>query len=183
MAGSQIDRIRQLQTEIMRRSPGADIGLLGNPGASKQAIEAAEARLECRLPPSYRAFLACHDGWPRFFEGATLLGTANLGRRLYADLAEATLEASEAPVVELLPRSWRRPSPARLLPFGADLQAATLFAFNPAERDASGEYEVVAWINEIGLRRPCFESFLELVAELCEAHLTAKTPPAVALTA
>jgi hypothetical protein len=35
---------------------------LGFPGADETALLAAEARLGCRLPPSYRAFLTCTNG-------------------------------------------------------------------------------------------------------------------------
>lgn len=35
---------------------------LGFPGATEAELAAAEARLGCRLPPSYREFLACTNG-------------------------------------------------------------------------------------------------------------------------
>jgi hypothetical protein len=115
-----------------------------------------------------------HDGWPRFFEGASLLGTANLGRRLYDDLVHAAFEAAETPVPDLGPVSLR-PSPRRILiPFGVDLQATTLFAFNPTVALADGEFEVIAWVNEIGIRRESFESFLELMVELCVTERDAR---------
>ena len=75
-----LTRIKETQTEILRLAPYRDVSLVPNPGASQLAIAAVEERIGHRLPPSYREFLALHDGWPRFFEGATLLGTANLGK-------------------------------------------------------------------------------------------------------
>lgn len=167
--------ICQLQTRIMEHAPHRDIGLVGNPGASEQAIEAAEQRIGRSLPPSYREFLRRHDGWPRFFEGATLLGTANLGLRLYEDLARAAWDAAETPVPDLGPElmSARRSSRV-LIPFAVDLQATTLFAFNPAITEGD-EYEVIAWINELGVRRESFASFLELVLDLCSSELEAHT--------
>lgn len=163
-----LEQIRQTQTEILRLAPHRDVYLVPNPGASDIAIEAAEERIGQRLPPSYRDFLRFCDGWPRFFEGASLLGTANLGKRLYEDFARAIFDAAETPVPDLGPPS--RKTPRVIVPFGADVQATTLFAFNPGV-SYGDEWEVIAWINEIGVRRESFPDFLELVLELCEAEL------------
>lgn len=162
--------IRQVQNDIMRAAPHRDIGLEPNPPASLLAIAAAEARIGRRLPNSYREFLLEQDGFPRFFEGATLLGTANLGRRLYEDLMHAAFEAAETPVPDVGPVSMRPPARRVLIPFGVDLQATTLFAFNPTVVRADGEFEVIAWVNEIGVRRDSFEDFLELILELYQAE-------------
>lgn len=161
-----LGRIRELQTELMRSAPWHDAGLVPNPGASPLAIETAEARIGRPLPPSYRAFLRQHDGWPRFFDGATLLGSATLGLRVYEDAARSTFEAANTPVTLSPPLRAR---PQRLVTFGADLALTTLFAFDPSAVDAHGEYEVVVWIGEIGMRRESFPSFLELIHELCES--------------
>ncbi|HEY8943647.1 MAG TPA: hypothetical protein VIM73_05265, partial [Polyangiaceae bacterium] len=56
-------------------------------------------------------------------------------------------------------------------PFGVDLQSTTLFAFDTAVRRADGEYEVIAWINELGIRRDDFPTFLESLLELAEYEL------------
>ncbi|HEX3773799.1 MAG TPA: SMI1/KNR4 family protein [Polyangiaceae bacterium] len=175
---SLLTRIKETQTEILRVAPFRDIALVPNPGASKRAIAAVEARIGHRLPPSYREFLALHDGWPRFFEGATLLGSANLGKRMYEDLARAVFEAAQTPVPHLAPPSRATQQP--IVPFGIDLQGTTLFAFNPAVTRADGECEVIAWVNEIGVRRDSFSDFLEFVLEMCEAELDGYRAPAAA---
>ena len=164
-----LTRIKDVQTEILRVAPYRDISLVPNPGASQLAIAAVEERISHPLPPSYRQFLAEHDGWPRFFEGATLLGTANLGKRMYEDMARAVFEAAETPVPHLAPPS--RVERAPIVPFGIDLQGTTLFAFNPNVTRSDGECEVVAWVNEIGVRRDTFSEFLEFIAEMCESEL------------
>jgi hypothetical protein len=170
-----LTRIKDLQTEILRVAPYRDISLVPNPGASTVAIAAVEERISQRLPPSYREFLALHDGWPRFFEGATLLGTANLGKRMYEDMARAAFEAAETPLPQLaLPSRVQRPP---VVPFGIDLQGTTLFAFNPSVTRADGECEVVAWVNELGVRRESFSGFLEFVAEMCESELEGYRAP------
>lgn len=166
---SLLRRTKELQTEILRLAPYRDIGLVPNPGASASAIAAVEERIAHPLPPSYREFLALHDGWPRFFEGATLLGTANLGKRMYEDMARAVFEAAETPVPHLAPPS--RIERAPIVPFGIDLQGTTLFAFNPNVIRADGECEVVAWVNEVGVRSESFAGFLEFVVEMCESEL------------
>ncbi|MEO7033725.1 MAG: SMI1/KNR4 family protein [Polyangiaceae bacterium] len=170
-----LTRIKDLQTEILRAAPYRDISLVPNPGASAVAIAAVEKRISHALPPSYREFLALHDGWPRFFEGATLLGTANLGKRMYEDMARAAFEAAETPVPWLAPPSKSARTP--VVPFGIDLQGTTLFAFNPSVIRADGECEVVAWVNEIGVRRDSFSNFLEFVIEMCESELETYSTP------
>ena len=161
--------IQRVQRRISRITPYRDFGLKPNAGASEAEIIAAEKRLGRSLPPSYREFLMLHDGWPRFYDGATLLGTQSLGERNHVDAARATFEAAETPVPDYGPPS--RTKPRVLIPFGIDLAATTLFVFNPAYVDSRGEMEVIAWINEIGLRRSSFRDFLDTVCELCQAEL------------
>jgi hypothetical protein len=169
-----VNRIQEAQREIQRNAPYRDFGLRPEPGASRFAITAAERRIGRPLPPTYREFLRAHNGWARFFDGATLLGTASLGRRSYEEIARQAFEAAETPVPDVGPPSRSRPR--ILIPFGADLQATTLFVFNPAAPTGSGEYEVIAWVNEIGVRRESFPAFLELILELCEAELGSCRP-------
>ena len=168
---SVLSRIRTVHAEILRLAPFRDMGLVPNPGASLRKIKKAEERLGRPLPPSYRSFLSRHDGWPRFFEGATLLGTDALGKPSYEELARAVFDAAETPVPHLGPPSRSRS--ISIIPFGIDAQATTLFAFNTDVMTPDGEYEVIAWINEIGVRRDHFPSFLELLVELSEAELDA----------
>lgn len=174
-------KIRETHTEISWLQPFRDLGLIPNPAASEVALERAEQRLKHKLPPSYRAFLSLHDGWPRFFDGASLLGTANLGHRKYEDLARAAFEAAETPLPELGPP--RRPRARSLIPFGADLEGTTLFAFNPSVRQTDGEYEVIAWVNEIGVRHPSFSAFLDWILELGQQDQADLTAPSLAKTA
>jgi hypothetical protein len=174
-------KIRETHTEISRLSPYRDLGLIPNPAASALAIKRAEKRLRRTLPPSYRAFLQLHDGWPRFFGGASLLGTANLGHRKYEDLARVAFEAAETPVPDLGPP--RRPRARTLIPFGADHDGTTLFAFNPAVAQPDGEYEVIAWVNELGIRQPSFGAFLEFIVDLGEQDIADLMAPARAKSA
>jgi len=172
-----LSEIRAVQTEIMRIAPYRDTGLVPNPGASEFKIEQAEGRIGRRLPPSYREFLSDHNGWPRFFEGASLLSTASLGRRNYEELARAACDAAETPVPDLGPPSQWNETSRHLIPFGIDPQATTLFAFNPTVIRPDGEYEVIAWVNELGLRCDSFEGFLELVLDLCRTDLPLSATP------
>jgi hypothetical protein len=165
-----LTRFRSLQLEILRAWPYRDVSTVPNPRAAEGAIVAAERLLGIPLPPSYRAFLKRHDGWTRFFDGVALFGTATLGNRDYETFARVAFEAAETPTSELTPIGRKRRT---WIPFGADMQATTLFAFNPDVVRADGEYEVVAWINEIGIRRDSFGAFLEALAELYDADLAA----------
>jgi SMI1 / KNR4 family (SUKH-1) len=175
-------KIRELHTEISWLQPFRDLGLIPNPAASEVALTRAEERLGRALPPSYRAFLRLHDGWPRFFDGASLLGSAHIGHRQYEDLARAAFEAAETPVPDLGPPT--RPRARTLIPFGADLEGTTLFAFNPAVTSSDGEYEVIAWVNEIGVRQASFRDFLDWILDLAEQDLVDLTArPALAQSA
>jgi SMI1 / KNR4 family (SUKH-1) len=175
-------KIRELHTQITWLQPFRDFGLIPNPAASEVAIARAEERMGRPLPPSYRDFLRLHDGWSRFFDGASLLGSANLGHRQYEDLARAAFEAAETPVPDLGPPT--RPRARALIPFGADLEGTTLFAFNPAVVSADGEYEVIAWVNELGVRQPSFRAFLDWILDLAEQDLAELTAaPALAESA
>jgi hypothetical protein len=161
----RLEQIRRAQTEIMRTRPYKDFGLVPNPGAAESAIATAEARIGVRLPKSYREFLAVHDGWPRFYEGATLLGTANLGRREYEDVVQAVFRSAETPVPDVGPPSSRRVVRRPLIPFGVDLQGTTMFAFDRNQASANGELAVTAWVSELGLTFPTFDDFLTNVLD------------------
>ena len=161
----RLEQIRRAQTEIMRTRPYKDFGLVPNPGAAEAAIATAEARIGVRLPRSYREFLAVHDGWPRFYEGATLLGTANLGRREYEDVVQAVFRSAETPVPDIGPPSSRRVVRRPLIPFGVDLQGTTMFAFDRNQPGSNGELAVIAWVSELGLTFPSFDDFLTNVLD------------------
>lgn len=147
--------IRSIQMELKRREPRREIGLSGNPSAPESAIVVTELRLGRKLPPSYRDFLAFSDGWTSFFNGASLLGTGDLGR-------PGLLDASHGRLLER----------GRLLPFGADRSGASLFAFDTSMRLGDGELSVVAWVGGLGIDCRCFTSFLATVLQLCRAELS-----------
>jgi hypothetical protein len=174
-----IETIRQLQSDLMRVMPHRDAGLVLNPPARESAIQQAEKRLGTVLPPTYRAFLRRHDGWPRFFDGAALLGSGDLGKKVYAELAQAAFDAAGTPVPEDGPPSRSVTGSARdLIPFGIDADGTTLFAFDPRARRGDGEMPVVAWMQELGLRFDSFPALLRAVVELCEADAAAMTEDA-----
>jgi hypothetical protein len=130
------------------------------------------------LPDSYLAFLCTHDGWPRFFEGASLLGSANLGVRRYDDLIEAVFQRSETPVPDQgPPSSFRRPA-RHLSPFGVDLQGSTMFAFDGRLQDENCDMRVVAWVNELGFTFDNFDDFLEGVLEWVRSEHQSVVQPA-----
>ena len=92
-----LGEFRNTQSALMRAAPYRDTGLVPNPAATADQIVAAEARLGHRLPPSYREFLQLHNGWPRFFEGASMLSASELGTRSYETLARAAIDEGHAP--------------------------------------------------------------------------------------
>ncbi|MBX3184721.1 MAG: SMI1/KNR4 family protein [Polyangiaceae bacterium] len=166
-----LSEVRRLQIELARSRPYRDAGLVGNPSAREADLVAVERRLGLQLPPSYRAFLLTHDGWPRFFAGASLLGTRSLGQASHAELVTTLLGSANPYGARAGVGAGPCPPSRRPLPFGIDPAGTTLFAFDLSRRRADGECEVVAWLNEVGVRRPDFTSFLGLIAELCQAEI------------
>jgi hypothetical protein len=165
-------RIYWVQTELAELDRTRQDGLVPNAPADPDAVTRAERRIGRPLPPSYRAFLLQNDGWFGFFDGATLLGTKDLGKASYADLAQAAFDAAETPIPDGgAPWSKVGGRPGDMIPFGIDPSGSTLFTFDPTTADQDGEMGVVAWIHEIGIRSAGFPEFLEAILELCEADL------------
>jgi len=176
-----LQRIYWVQTELADLDTSREYGLVPNAPADIEAIARAERRVGRSLPPSYRSFLLEQDGWSRFFDGASLLGTKDLGKASYADLAQAAFEAAETPVPEGgAPWSKVGGRPGDMIPFGIDPTGTTLFAFDPTMTGADGEMAVVAWIHEIGIRSETFPEFLKAILELCEADLAMHSAIAIA---
>jgi hypothetical protein len=167
-----IDRIRQVKLELARISSDAGPVVAPPPGAALRTISAAERRIRRRLPPSYRAFLHQHDGWPLFLDGASLFGTRELCKPGNAELARATFAAYETPIPEVGPPSRPEGSPEAMIPFGMDPKGTTIFAFNPAVVRPDGEMEVILWVNELGDRSESFADFLSMVLEMFEVDLS-----------
>jgi SMI1 / KNR4 family (SUKH-1) len=165
-----IARIREVKMELSALDPQMGPAVAPPPGAALRAISAAERRIRRRLPPSYRAFLHEHDGWPLFFQGASLLGTRELSKVGYADLTRAAFAAYETPIPEVGPPSRPEGRSEAMIPFGIDPHATTIFAFNPAVVRPDGEMEVIVWVNELGDRTECFPDFLSTVLEMFEAE-------------
>jgi hypothetical protein len=167
-----IDEIRALRLELARLDPRGGMPVLPPAAATQAGIAAVERQLGRRLPPSYRAFLEVHDGWPQFFHGAGLFGVRHLSRGAYVDVVRTVLAGWEAPLPDGPPS---RPSPcSALIPFGIDPKAETIFAWNPVSERGDGELEVVVWINEIGDRVDSLESLFNLVRDMLEADLSAR---------
>lgn len=152
--------LRATHTELVRLCPYRDHGLVPKPAATADAVRDAELRLGVRLPPDFRDFLLHSNGWTRLFDGADLLGTAELGD-----------ENAEAVAHSLLDRaSPLGPSEGRfLVPFGVDPAGTTLFAFDYTR--GGREPLVIAWVSELGLGAANFTEFLGLLLNLAERDL------------
>ncbi|WP_204018497.1 SMI1/KNR4 family protein [Sphaerimonospora thailandensis] len=136
---------------------------LGFPPASVEDVAAAEARLGCALPPSFREFLLVTDGWRN--AGAfvdQLRDTSEIGwlrdldpkwADIYDDIYEDVDEADEPAVLR------------RALLISMEADAGILF-LDPGDVDESGEwaaYKLFSWSGS-GPRR--HESFYELMYDL-----------------
>jgi SMI1 / KNR4 family (SUKH-1) len=170
-----IARIRTVKLELAAACPELGDAVAPPPGAALRVISAVERRIRRRLPPSYRAFLHEHDGWPLFFQGANLLGTRELSKPSYHDLTRAAFAAYETPIPEVGPPSRPQGRIDAMIPFGMDPKATTIFAFNPAVVRPDGEMEVIVWVNELGDRAESFADFLALVHEMLEVELAEST--------
>jgi hypothetical protein len=166
-----IARIREVKMDLSALDPQMGPAIAPPPGAALRAISAAERRMRRRLPPSFRAFLNEHDGWPLFYQNASLLGTRELSKTIYADLTRDAFTAYETPIPEVGPPSRPEGRVEAMMPFGIDPYGTTIFAFNPAVVRPDGEMEVIVWVNELGDRYECFTDFLSTVLEMLEAEV------------
>lgn len=144
------------------------------PGAVLASVAMAERRIGMALPPSYRAFLAVHDGWPGFFHEASLLGARQLGRGPLLRVARDVLDRCETPLPELTPVAPREARTAPLVPFGVDARAEVILAWDPASMRPDGEMGVVLWANEIGEQMETFPDLVAFVVEVVEAEIAAR---------
>ena len=172
-----IGKIREIKLELARVNPEGGPVVAPPPGAALRTISAVERRIRRRLPPSYRAFLHEHDGWPLFFEGASLFGTRELCKPSYAELTRSVFAAYETPIPEVGPPSRPLGRAEAMIPFGMDPKATTIFAFNPAVVLPDGEMEVILWVNELGDRADGFDGFLSMVLEMLEADVDERRAP------
>lgn len=157
-----LNEIRARKLDLARLDPRAGMPIAPPAGAAERAVSDVARRLGRALPPSYRAFLALHDGWHDLYQGVSLLGARHLARGTYRDLARMVIEEANAV------GSARE---AGLVPFGIDAAAETIFAWDPASARPDGELEVVVWMNEIGERVASFPALLDLVLDMLTADL------------
>ncbi|WP_075736968.1 SMI1/KNR4 family protein [Streptomyces acidiscabies] len=144
-------------------SPELDARWLGFAGASEERISALEERLGCRLPPSYRGFLAVSDGW--LHAGSfvwRLAGVDEVGP--YSDDAglgemyRGELDERSTPEEVLEAGMWER---ALQLETESDLTNVLL---DPGDIDSDGEwacYDYASWRGEGPVRYGSFAEFME----------------------
>ncbi|MFI1001390.1 SMI1/KNR4 family protein [Streptomyces galbus] len=158
---------------------------LGAPGAGETAIAAAEQRLGCRLPPSYRAFLAVSDGW--HVEQAAgiyqLGGTADIDwfgdPYDLAPLYEENLGENPRREEVLLAGMWRR---ALRLETDSDMSYALL---DPGDTGQDGEWALYVhkgWSGEPPDRYPSFRAYMEAMYRAFHADRAARPDFANATT-
>ncbi|MFJ8109906.1 SMI1/KNR4 family protein [Streptomyces sp. NPDC096132] len=117
---------------------------LGFEGAGSARTAAAEERLGCRLPPSYRAFVEVSDGW-RYAGGFVWVLAGTEQARWHEDaagLAQAEREElteDSTPEEVLRAGMWER---SLRLDVESD---ATYVLMDPGDIDESGEWAVYVW--------------------------------------
>jgi hypothetical protein len=166
-----IAKIRDVKAGLAASDPTMGPAIAPPPGAGLRTIAVVERRIRHALPPSYRAFLHLHDGWPLFFHEASLLGTRELSKPGPFHLTRAAFAAYETPIPEIGPPSRPQGHADAMIPFGIDPTATTIFAFNPTVVSADGEMEVILWVNGLGERAPNFAEFLSMALEMLELGL------------
>jgi hypothetical protein len=166
-----IAKIRDVKAELASLDPAMGPAIAPPPGAGLRTIAVVERRIRHPLPPSYRAFLHLHDGWPLFFHEASLLGTRDLSKPGPFHLTRAAFAAYETPIPEIGPPSRPQGEAQSMIPFGIDPTATTIFAFNPAVTSPDGEMEVILWVNGLGERAQNFSEFLAMSLEMLELGL------------
>lgn len=154
--------IRARKLELVRLDPRSGMPVCPPPGADPRAIAAVQRKLGRPLPPSFRAFLAQHDGFPQLYQGTSLLASTPLARGTFIDLARVVIETEGGDKAVDAPA---------LFPLGVDARGETLFAWDPSQARGDGEIEIIVWMNEIGLRVESFPALLEVVLEMLAADI------------
>jgi hypothetical protein len=161
-SSSLVESLRAARLELARLDPRGGMPLCPPPPATAEAISHAERRIGRPLPPSYREFLAVHDGWPQFFQGAALLGARQLARGAFVEVARMVLgELSDADT-------------AYVVPFGIDAEAEVILAWDFSRPGADGEVDVLFWVNEIGVTVGSFWAVLDLARDIVDAAVVDK---------
>ncbi len=160
-----VSELRARKLELARLDPRGGMPIRPPAGASDRDIVSVERRLGRPLPPSYRELLASQDGWPRFFLGASLLGTLPLSRGTFVDIARMVLEDGDL-VAAAAPTG--RPT---YVPFGIDAKAETIFAWDLTALRPDGELGIVVLTNEVAMHVDDFPSFLELCVDMVCAEI------------
>lgn len=166
-----ISKLREVKAELSAVDPTAGPAISPPPGAGLRTISIVERRIRHVLPPSYRAFLHLHDGWPLFFHEASLLGTRELSKPSPFQATRSAFAAYETPIPEIGPPSRPQGDSQQMIPFGIDPTATTIFAFNPGVTAPDGEMEVIMWVNGLGERAQNFAEFLTMSLEMLELGL------------
>jgi hypothetical protein len=135
------------------------------PPAPEAAIAGFEAWLGFSLPPSYRLFLAMHNGWKGFEANLSLLSI------------EEQKEGETADYV----RSWKAEAWAEGqtlivegLVIGIELNTAKAWVIDTSHRDDRGEMEVVNWHGFETQRDPDFLAMLRTKAKYMEELVAEK---------
>jgi len=128
---------------------------LGGP-AAPDAIDALEAAAGFALPPSYRAFLAQHDGWRGFWADLDFLSCGAADRAKYrANIAETLDAHSDIDPGEKIP--------ADALYIAASRDTPSLIYLDPRSRRPDGELDVVRYGREGEQSR--HDSLVEMLEE------------------
>ncbi|MFF1381315.1 SMI1/KNR4 family protein [Streptomyces sp. NPDC058308] len=144
---------------------------LGFPPAPEEKIRVLEKRLGCRLPPSYRSFLAVSDGW-RHAGGFVWLLAGTDEARWHEDEGELSeffpgeLDDDSTPEEALLAGMW-----ARALRLSVESDAVHVL-LDPGDVDDSGEwavYSYASWRASPPERHASFRTFMEAMYR--EFHL------------
>ena len=162
-----VAELRARKLELARLDPRGGMPIRPPAGASEADILRVERRLGRPLPPSYRAVLAAQDGWPRFYLGASLLGTLPLSRGTFVDVARMVLADADPVTADATAASHA----ASYVPFGIDSEAETVFAWDLGAPRADGELGVVVLTNDVGVQLDDFPTFLELCLDMLRADI------------
>jgi hypothetical protein len=165
-----VGALRKKKLDLARVDPRSGMPIQPPRGASPQALAAVERAMRRPLPPSYRAFLREHDGWPSLFDGMSLLSSRQLSRGAYVDLARVMLEDGAFET-------------SSLFAIGIDPEAQTIAAFDLSEVREDGEIPIIVFFGGIGERVGTFDELLSLFGELFDAEITTRRAEARARAA
>lgn len=149
---------REIEAEAQRLRVPPPV-LRPNPPASPAAIESFERHVQMPMPPSYRAFLALHDGYAGLAHGGDFLPLAEL---MPGGAAQARIHAWKRQCAD-----YGSPEVMDGIVIASTRQPNNWLYIDPNQPPRDGELPLVLWMGDTAETFVDLFDYLEFVIEVC----------------